>query len=188
MRNSGPVVIRNRPLGRFGGAAVVGLFAVSGWWGMAASVATGQWDWPIRDMHPNGVGIAVLWVLMPLVTWVLTYLTLFCLFMRQTFDTDGGTVRKVVRTRRVPLAAMTRIEYQGFVVHTGTAQLPAQRLVVFTDLGPPPVRMVLQGGVTHVAEALEVIREWVRQRPELVRGTNAESDFASRLDAGEPTD
>lgn len=181
MGRIGEVVVRVRPALRFGGALGVGIFAVGIWWGAVAAIATGEADWPIRSMHPGTVGVVVLWVILIPVGIGLSYLALFLLFQKQTFGADGATVRKVVRTWRLPLASLTKVEFQGYSIHTGTAQLPAQRLLVHSDAaGRYPLRALLQGGLTHVNEAFEVVEGWVRLRPELVRGTSAEDYFVER--------
>lgn len=181
MTPTGVVVVRIAPLRRLLGVALPGIFAVGIWWAVAASIVHREADWPIRDMHPSTVGTVILWVLLLPVGWVLTYLMLFSLFLRQTFGPQGATLRKVRRVWEMPLASLTRIEFQGYMVHTGTTQLPAERLVVHSDAGGRyPLRATLNGGLTHLDEAFEVIDGWVRLRPELVRASNAEEYFVQR--------
>lgn len=181
MRPQGEVVVRVKPALRFGGAAGIGMFAVGIWWAAAMSVMTGQADWPIRSMHANVAGVVALWVIVTPVGFALTYLALFLLLQKQTFSARGASVRTVFRTRELPFESLTMVDFQGYSIHSGLFRVQAERVRVHSNAGGRyPLRAVLQGGLTHVDEAMAVIEGWVRRNPDLVAGSNAQRYFVDR--------
>jgi hypothetical protein len=174
-----PVVVRNDLLAKLPAVLVLLLFDVAFAWGIVAAIATGDPGWQIRSaLDPGPRGEIVWWVVMGPVQVGLFALTALLFRLRMEFSPDRVRTRRVLRWHTIRLEEMTEIVFRDATVHggrLGTGVIP--RLLVRSRSGR---RAFLQPWLTNVGPALRVVDEWVRIRPELVRGKDTEQWYVDR--------
>lgn len=141
----------------------------------------------LSGMGPTGV--AIWWIVVGPISLGLLYLGIFAFTLRMDFYPDLVRMRKVLFFKTLYVADMEKIFWGSFRTSTGYAGSPATAASRIRIVGPRRAAF-LDVQLKGYDEAMEVVDGWVRRRPELVRGTNAERTFVGRgvLEPAEPGD
>ncbi|MFD7159571.1 hypothetical protein ACFV9C_33575 [Kribbella sp. NPDC059898] len=146
-------------------------------------------DFPPGVLQTISLALNLLWLFM-------VYLGLSAILMRQYFSEAGVRYRRLVRSRRLPVEAMTSISLTSYfrpraadVLKSRTGIDPggitdAQEIAGFEPLairgtvGRLTVRLQLQSG-KGALDAMQYVDQWVRRRPDLL-DDNARTYFVHR--------
>lgn len=180
MSSARRAVVRNA-LGMRLVGVVPGVFFLALSWTIVDSVVHGD---PARDLSgvSGPVGTTIAWLVV-LTFWFLTGMTVLVLAgMREVFTPEGVSVRAAFRSRRLALADVKEVRVTQVGVHTGSVLgvIPLGRIAVDPEPGRSRVRAVLNAGMSNTDEAMSILDEWVRARPDIIRQDEARELFRSR--------
>ena len=117
----------------------------------------------------GALGTTLIVALLLFLAVLITYSALGAWLMKQTFTATEIRVRTFWRTRVIELATASRIRQVRAAIRTGRRTVPLPRLQVVGDESRGlPVRAQVDATLVHAEEAMAVLDEWVRRRPELV--------------------
>lgn len=181
MDTSTRVVVRHPWSGRLFRTVLLGAFAVPLDTVVVESLLHLDPGYAFSGKPPGPLGLTLIWVLIILpFALMTTWAALFNLQFKETFTPTGIEIRKVLRTRRLQSTDISEVRLISGSVHTGMGVQRFPRVQIMGRGREDPWHPILDGGMTNVAQALEMLDGYVRLRPEIVQDPDLRQIFEER--------